>query len=160
MESPNSPEPNPAGESIAAPEGGDPARKFGWGGIGGWLIVPALDLIYNPIHAVMVMITLARLPEDYPVPTGWAVLAGRVVLGNVVIILMYLYAALRFYGKKRNAPLVLIAVMIVALVIRWAPTIVLVHGGLIMASPYIIWCCVWVTYLCVSKRVKRTFVVD
>ncbi len=134
-------------------------------GIGGWLILPAIGLILGIIGSLIgIVVTVALLPDIPSRYQGAFVLNLAVDAGLTIFVI---YGAVRFFGKRRNAPGVMIALMITQIVasllllgvsigaevqplaMEQAKALV---GGIIGAI-------IWIPYFSVSKRVKRTFIV-
>jgi len=134
-------------------------------GIGGWLILPAIGFVLGPVVGVVALvISLGLYPDVASAGFGevfaleLAVLAG--LLGFTI------YAAVLFFGKKRNAPRTIIALFVVSIVSSGILLAVEVAAG---AEDFalesgkqlvrdIIGAAIWIPYFNVSKRVKATFV--
>ena len=78
-----------------------------------------------------------------------------------------IYAAVRFFGKRRNAPATMIALMIAGIIVNGLLLAINIGAD---AEPFAIECgkalakgifgaIIWIRYFLVSKRVKRTFVI-
>ena len=132
-------------------------------GIRGWLILQAIYLIGAPIANTPGLIALLAQSSDaadagYGGPNTLQIL---VLLGCLVV---NLYAAIRFFLKKKNAPSAMIGFWIASVVTFGLLRVIAVVGwgaedfkidtllGLIFAAA------IWIHYFRVSKRVKVTFV--
>ncbi|MDP2182647.1 MAG: DUF2569 domain-containing protein [Actinomycetota bacterium] len=114
-------------------------------GIGGWLVLPAIGLVLGPIvNLVMLMSGGGSVPQ-LALRGGWLLLA--------------VFAAFRFFGKRTDAPLFMIAMYVAGFLIGLMPTaeqaaevraFTLVQGFIGNG--------IWIAYFAVSRRVKVTFV--
>lgn len=123
-------------------------------GIRGWLILPALILIWAPIGFVRLNV-LPLLRNDYPL--GYTI-NYPVLAADVVVLLIIAMVAWFFFRRKRVAPpLFIIEILLVTAV--WN-----VLEGLIQSqhpapvSSMIFSCLVVIPYFSLSKRVENTFV--
>jgi hypothetical protein len=130
-------------------------------GIGGWLTLPALGLLFTPIIEVRIFIqSLAPVFTRH----GWIPVLNLAYA--LLVLALLIYAAIRFFSKKRNAPVIMIVLMVAPLVIDAVSLLTALGYG---ADPFVIvpvrtlagsllGAAIWVPYFCVSKRVKATFV--
>jgi len=133
--------------------------------IGGWLILPAFGLIVGGILSLVGIVVSLDVASE--LPGRYQGIFALNLLFDVGLSGFLVYAAIRFFGKRRNAPATMIALMVAG---------VLVNGLLLLinigadAGPFAvesgtamvrgaIGAAIWIPYFLVSKRVKRTFVV-
>ena len=139
----------------------DPARV----GIGGWLILPAIGFVLGPIIGVVVLIAAFAMFSDVEAAGYGGIYALEFVV-HVGLLAFLIYAATRFFGKRSDAPSVIIALLIVSL---GASVVLLVielgAGAEVFAIETgkqlvreVIGAAIWIPYFRVSKRVKATFV--
>ena len=149
------------GASNSAAQSVDPRLA----GIRGWLILPAIYLVLATITTAVGLIESLGVfssVADAGYRGLFALLEWLVLLAYLVVIL---YAATRFFSKKRNAPSAMIGFWIAAVVgdalinvIELAAgaeefPVERLLGGIINAA-------IWISYFRLSKRVKATFVRD
>lgn len=149
-----SPPAPPCGDSPVAPPG-----------IGGWLVLPAIGLILNPVVWIFSLIFTAGEFSNVPSRLeSWVML---MMAAETMVMLYFLFAARRFFRKKRNTP----AVMIGGIALRFFVYTFLVLAAaigdesniavfnMVEAGKSLIPAAIWIPYFIVSDRVKRTFVV-
>lgn len=143
-----------------APPTPDPGHAVERPRIRGWLVLPALGLVLSPLRILDDLVQTLRPPTDIAL----VAVVGAV---DVILIVFCCIVAWRFFGKRRNAPALVIAYNITA----FALTLLC---GIFLALNYEIpgfslWarvraplrvCLIWIPYFLVSKRVKRTFIND
>lgn len=142
-------------------------------GIRGWLILPAIGIILSPIFQVVGIMVLSemiptilrmRIPGS-PEPVGLE-LCRLEILVTVGFLVFTICAAKRFFGKRKNAPAMLIGLMIasvaasgllllVALLAGEEEFVIIGGRGLILGIPQAV---IWILYFKISRRVKATFV--
>ena len=134
-------------------------------GIEGWLILPAIGFIVGPlITALGLGASLQRWSAV--ARAGYGELFTIDLLVQTGLLVFVIYAAILFFGKKRDAPSAIIVLIIVGLALNGllltldlgagAVDFAIAHGkqlllGLLSAA-------VWIPYFTVSKRVGATFV--
>lgn len=134
--------------------------------IGGWLIFPAIGLILGGILSVVGIMMSLGIAAD--LPSRYQGVFAFNILVDIGLTIFLIYAAVRFFGKKRNAPATIIALMLIGI---GANGLLLAINAGADAEPFaieygkalakgIIGAAIWIPYFLVSKRVKRTFVVD
>jgi hypothetical protein len=134
-------------------------------GIEGWLVLPAIGLILGPIVAVVSLVIALGLFEDVS-DAGYGGLYLFNILVSVGLLTLLIYAATRFFGKRANAPSVMITLLMVQVV---AAVVCLVLALMAEAESFavedgkalirgLIGAAIWIPYFRVSKRVKATFV--
>lgn len=134
-------------------------------GIGGWLVLPALGLILGPIVSV-VLLVMAMLEYPAVQAAGFGGLFALELVVDAALIIFMLYAATRFFGKRSDAPAVMIALYVavpVVLAIMLAvessqDATLFAEQSVQQLVRSIFTALIWVPYFCVSKRVKATFV--
>lgn len=144
----------PAGEATVIPES-----------IGGWLILPAIGLILGSILSVIgIFMSLGIAPD---LPSRYQGVFALNLLVETGLTAFLIYAAVRFFGKHRNAPATMIALMLTGIVANGL--LIAINLGA-NAEPFaveygkalakgIIGAAIWIPYFLVSTRVKRTFVI-
>jgi len=123
--------------------------------IGGWLILPAIGLVFGPFRSVIEIIdTITNLRPAY---------VFDLVFG-VAFLVFRIWVAIAFFSRWRSAPKLVIALILTAL--GWNTLWLAVDYGMGVSSPdwvAVIWslvgAAIWIPYFAVSKRVKATFVV-
>ena len=130
--------------------------------IGGWLLLPGIGLAAGCILGVVSVAQSMSLAAD-AFDAGYGKTFVRALGVDVGLVAFTIFATVRFLGRKRNAPW-----MVMALV----ATSVAVDGILLLAArregaPMPGWtallrgaviACICIAYFSVSKRVKATFV--
>jgi uncharacterized membrane-anchored protein len=134
-------------------------------GIGGWLVLPAIGLILSPIIGVVgLIVSIGLYPEVEA--AGYGKIFALELAVAAAFLIFTIYAAIRFFGKKRNAPTVIIAMIVASLV---ADVLLLMIELSMDAQDFaaesakelarsIFRAAIWIPYFKVSKRVKATFV--
>lgn len=134
-------------------------------GIRGWLILPAIGLILSPIIGVIGLFALLGMYQDI-VRLGYGGVYTLELIVLFGLLVFTIYAAIKFFGKKKDAPKIMIILYSVSLV----ASLVLL-GVELLAGPEefavetgkqlvrdIVAAAIWIPYFNVSKRVKATFV--
>jgi hypothetical protein len=134
-------------------------------GIGGWLVLPAIGLGLGPIVGAVALVAALLIFADVKA-AGYGALYALELTWEASFLLLVLHAATRFFGKKRDAPSVVIRVLVVGLaggalllvaaVIAGAPVFVTENAKQLGRD--IVGAAIWIPYFRVSKRVKATFV--
>lgn len=134
-------------------------------GIAGWLLLPALGLILGLImNAVYALNDFVMLSSG-----GLAGYSGLDLIEIVVELGVFgylIYAALRFFTKRSDAPSIMIVLLIMGFAI---PALLLMIETIVGVQDYakvtakqlprgFISAAVWVPYFRTSKRVRATFV--
>lgn len=150
--------------------------------IGGWLYFPAFGFIAGCINLAILLlagIVLVIVPTDLdadPKAHKLREVFAAYVGFEAVLLAFLVYAMVRFFGKKRNAPAAIIAFLIAQVVVnglmtaiffladsdysitrnasKLAQSTAMAFAGSVLAAVF------WIPYFRVSKRVKRTFVLD
>ena len=134
-------------------------------GIGGWLILPAIGLVLGPVIEVIGLVVALGLMSDVE-DAGYGGVHAINIVAAVGLLAFMVYTATRFFGKKSNAPAVMIAFLAIQLVVLILLLLVELGAG---AEEYAvesvkalvrsaIGAAIWIPYFKVSKRVKATFV--
>ncbi|MCX5717953.1 MAG: DUF2569 domain-containing protein [Nitrospirae bacterium] len=149
-------------------------------GIGGWLILVAIGLIFNPLR-MLVSLGKDLLPafssETWAIMTTpgteayhplWAPLLIFELAGNSIFIIFSIIAAIMFFRKKKIFPKMIIIFLLSNLVFVAADYFAAKAIPLIAnqndpesvreLARTLIGCLIWVPYFIKSKRVKTTFV--
>lgn len=141
------------GEGHFSPE--DPSLF----GIAGWLIMPAIGFAVGPIVGVVYLIISVASFSDVEAGDrgGYAL---QVVVAATLLAFM-IYAATRFFGRKYNAPIVIITYLVANLAVS---LLFLVTGvddarqaGKQLLRDFIT-AIIWIPCFLASKRVRTTFV--
>ena len=127
-------------------------------GIGGWLVLSAIGFVIGPIMSVAGLIFMTS--------AGYGVIYALELVAEVSLQAFVLYAAVRLFGKKANAPSVIITLFLVSLgsaivlfVIEagaGAERLAIETGKQIVRD--VIGAAIWIPCFHVSRRVKATFV--
>jgi hypothetical protein len=134
-------------------------------GIGGWLILPAIGLVLGAIVSVVSLIASLLLFSDVA-DAGYGGLYALEILVELGLLIFLIYAATRFFGKRRNAPSTVIALMIAGIVASGLLLVIelgagaeefAIESGKVLVRG-VIGAAIWIPYFRVSKRVKATFV--
>jgi len=134
-------------------------------GLRGWLIIPAIGFILGPTQSAIALFMAIGL---YSVASeaGFGGIFSMELFVASALLLFTIYAAILFFGKKRNAPSIIIWLLITSIVssaallfielIAGADTFAIQNGKLLILN--IIGAAIWIPYFKVSERVKATFV--
>ena len=133
--------------------------------LGGWLILPAIGLVLGCIMSLVGIVASLGLSAN--LPSRYQGIFALSLIFDIGLTIFLVYAAVRFFGKRRNAPATMIALLIVQLVVNAlllaislgsnAEPFAVAAGVQLLRS--IIPALIWIPYFSVSQRVKRTFVV-
>ena len=132
--------------------------------IGGWLILPGIGLAFGCVIGVVNLAHSLSLMTDV-LAAGYSGMFFRAVVVDVLLLAFTIFATVRFLGRKRNAPRVVIALFATGVIVD---SLLLLAAqlegqsldldvGTAFARGALI-ACVWIVYFSVSKRVKATFV--
>jgi hypothetical protein len=134
-------------------------------GIGGWLIFPAIGLILGPVIDVIALYTSIGMYNDVA-RAGYGGVYSLELIVIFAFLLFTIYAAIQFFNKTRNAPKVMITLLVVSI-----GTSLLLLGNESSAGAEvfavetgkqlvrdIVAAAIWIPYFNISKRVKATFV--
>jgi len=131
------------------------AKRKPTSGIAGWLLLPAIGLVLNPILAVVyIAINVEALSK---VSAEYIAAIHTAIAKNVILLGFGLYVAVLFFRKKQNAPQMYILFI-------WASlgfsVLVAIQGGEWFLKPVfmtVVQALIWIPYFKNSKRVKATF---
>ncbi|MDR3456229.1 MAG: DUF3857 domain-containing protein [Verrucomicrobiae bacterium] len=149
-------------------------------GLGGWLILVGISLFVGPLRIISLIIRYSNSFSGYtwqalttPGGTGyspvWAPLLCFELLGQMTLFALAVFALVLFFQKRRAFPKWFI-ILIVANAVFSMVDVAAVHG-LIKSPPsagastseqraffqILIGLCIWIPYMCISKRVRATF---
>lgn len=149
-------------------------------GLGGWLIVVAIGIVFTPIKIAFDTMTLYSeiFTEGYwdllttPDTEYYHMLWKPIFLGeigfNLMLLALWLWVALLFFNKKRQFPkwyigallatfvLIIVDALAVKLVLPDVPMFDADTGKEVLRT--LVSCVIWIPYMLVSKRVKATFI--
>jgi len=150
--------------------------------IGGWLYFPAIGLIVGCITRTIYVSIVAFLVPFF-VHDAYRANAHKLleillayVASEALLLAFLAYTTVRFFRKKRNAPNAATAMLIAQVVVygllialfiaadadytitRNVPG--LAKGSLIAFAGSVLAAALWIPYFRISKRVKKTFVLD
>lgn len=130
-------------------------------GIRGWLILPAIGLVLTPIASVMLLITFFIMFFDHMSSLNSTFFVAVAVM--ISLTLVSIYAASQFFKKKRNAPSVIVTLILINTGTSILMYVVQTNSGqqteaLVRLAIQIIATVVWIPYFRISERVKATFV--
>ena len=134
-------------------------------GIRGWLFLPAIGFFLGPIISVVSIIAAFGLFSRVQSAGYGGVYALELVV-EVGMFAFLIYCAIRFFGKKSNAPSAIIALFIASIGASVLLIIIeLAAGAEIFATATgkqlireVIGAAIWIPYFRNSRRVKATFV--
>lgn len=148
-------------QAAATEPGADPRLV----GISGWLVLPAIGFVLGPIIGVVMFLVALSLYSDVQA-AGYGGLYSFELLVELGLLVFLIYAAVKFFGKKREAPSIIIA-LLTATVVATGVLLVIELGagaeGFAVESGKqlvrgVIGAAIWIPYFKRSKRVKATFV--
>jgi hypothetical protein len=143
-------------------------------GLGGWLVLVAINLVFGPLRLLVV---LSRTLDAYSLLHWHALTApGGVsyhpahapvltfeLLGNITLLILTLFVVVLFFQRRPIFPRWFIVLLLVnaafmaldaaAMQILKPSSSAIVPG----LMPAIVGCCIWIPYMCSSRRVKATF---
>ena len=133
--------------------------------IGGWLILPALALLLAPFIFTLGLVGLIgelSLAVDF----GYGTAHFSNIVAQTTLLVFLLFTMVRFFGKKRNAPALMITLYALLLFSDVVLLFIEVNTGAeIYAETTIqnvrrsgIGALIWIPYFLTSQRVKATFV--
>jgi hypothetical protein len=134
-------------------------------GIGGWLILPVINLILSGIISFIFIVALPfKLSTN--LDSGSLVLSWVELLGRVLYMYILIKAAVLFFQKKASAPSWMINIIYANIVFYALMTVVAISvGDSGQASEMgidllcgLFYGAIWIQYFKISKRVKATFV--
>jgi hypothetical protein len=142
-------------------------------GIGGWLILPAIGMILNPIGIALGVIGLWAISAKIEA-NGANGAAGslRMIAGlNALFGLYLVYTAINFFSKRRAAPALAVGAYVGSILLAVISTMMLQSfpqaTAATAAPPGVVWLSVvkpvliafiWIPYFRMSRRVQNTFV--
>jgi hypothetical protein len=147
-------------------------------GIGGWLILVGIGLCLTPFTRVFAVGSnwqayfSLRTWELVAVPSGaayhpfYAPLLILELLGNIALFGLNVLAIFMYFGRQKAFPKVYISLLIINVVFLAFDEVMssrIASPGGSVASPQIVtrailMTCIWSGYMCMSRRVKATFV--
>lgn len=148
-------------------------------GIRGWLILPAVELVLNFIYVILSLVwiingisSLSRIGRQSDQIMNIAQLFVLTSALCLVLSVFLIYVATRFFGKRRNAPSMMICWFVLSVILSGFMCLVFNHfaatGSEFLKSisaevnkhflTSFIKALIWIPYFRVSKRVKATFV--
>lgn len=149
---------------INQAEAGMPTLEPQPAGIGGWLILPAIGFVLGSLFGLVSLI-VGVSQFSQVAAAGYGGLYVVEILVHLGLWVFQLYAAMLFFGKKREAPATIIALLftnVVASGLLLALEVSQGAGGFAVESVKQlartgIGAAIWIPYFRVSKRVKATF---
>ncbi len=134
--------------------------------IGGWLYLPASGLVLGGMFSVVGILFSFGIASD--LPSRYQGVFALNLLVNIGITAFVIFAAVRFFARSRKAPTTMIALIITNIVASAVLVIInlaadaepfaVVYGKALVKG--VIGAAIWIPYFRVSKRVKRTFVLE
>lgn len=137
-------------------------------GIGGWLILPAIAMIFGPLLAIKGVIDAATLLGNPLLIEEARPLVVFELIANVVLAGAGIFVAINFFRKKVGAPRQFIMILAAGVLVSAADLAMSVAfipdwsvgaaiGGTLIGP--LIGLAIWAAYMRTSVRVKNTFVV-
>ncbi len=149
-------------------------------GLGGWLVLVGIGVVLSPIRMVSQVLpgynamfadgsfAAVTTPGSEAYHPLWAPLLICEIFVNCALVLVWVYIAFQFFGKKARFPALYISVFCFTIAFQvidaWAFTLVMPGEKMFDAessielSRSVIGALIWIPYMLVSKRVKATFV--
>jgi len=128
--------------------------------IRGWLVLPGIGFVVTPLMRFPDIIDALFRRIDHP----FTLFSGLV---DIVLFVFCCILAVRFLKKKRNTPFLAVTFYLTALILDLVCGLFIYFDNLILNFSLwgyvkfsVIACVIWVPYFLLSKRVKRTFVID
>ncbi len=134
-------------------------------GLGGWLVLPSIGLIFGLVLGMAGFLgTLYVGPE---VPRRYQDPLLVALCMDVAVYLFLIYTAVRFFGRRKNAPRTYILLFIIAILVSGASTGIglfwgfdyMIFGYGFSLLLHILGASILIPYLSASRRVKNTFVI-
>jgi hypothetical protein len=149
-------------------------------GLGGWLILVGIGIIFAPIRIVAFMFlvyadlfsgetwALLTTPGSEAYHPLWSTILISELSINVGLVLVHIYMAFLFFSKKYSFPRFFISVLLFTLAFIFVDALVM--KIILPSEPFfdpdsarefvrtIIGALIWIPYMLRSKRVKATFV--
>jgi hypothetical protein len=133
--------------------------------LGGWLWLPAMGLVMGCINSVISIVSSIGYASE--ISSQYQEIFALSLLSDIGLTAFLIYAAVRFFGRRRNAPAVMIALIITGIVVNGLLLLISIGAD---AEPFtfaygkallkgIIGAIIWIPYFNVSNRVKRTFLI-
>jgi hypothetical protein len=152
-------DPIPTASAAVAHSG----RSAGPAGIGGWLILPAIGLVFGPFGTIVGIATasiyVGLLEKEYP---GFRQAVAIQTALDVLFLSFQIFVAITFFQRRQVTPALMICL--------YAASFILVFAGELQSAtalrtspdpmPIIksaVIGAIWIAYFLVSKRVKATF---
>jgi len=136
-------------------------------GIGGWLILPTIGLIFTPIAQALAVLGAVALANLKTTPANLASGLNQLAVANAIYGVYILVAAFMFFAKKRMAPAMMIGAYLLAIGLTFFSQVVVTHATqaasdpnssiVVFARPVLV-ALIWIPYFRMSKRVRNTFV--
>ena len=149
-------------------------------GIGGWLILPMLGLIFTPFRmgyqfvtdllpvlnaTTWQALTSPSSPNYHPL---WAPLIGFEVVANIAVFAFGLWVLIQFFSKSKSTPRLYIIWMASLAIMQIVDVALANQIPAVAAQPdaqsmkdvgrALLAAAIWIPYFLVSKRVRNTFV--
>lgn len=169
-----------AGGPLGSGEISQAPRQVGPAGIGGWLILVIIGLIFNPIRLLLFVVQTyppiftTGAWEALTTPGGehydalWAPLLIFEVAGNALFIIAAITLLVLLLRRSRWFPRLYVAVAFANLAFilldAWLGSLVIVDEPMFDPATLkelfrsLVGVCIWVPYMRLSQRVKNTFV--
>jgi hypothetical protein len=134
------------------------------GGIGGWLILPALGLILSPfVDALAISRNFEAIDSGAALdPLVRNVLVAEILL-TLCVLLFQVYVAVAFFRRKRAACDLMVMLFLVSVVVNLSEFVMVAS---VTEQPpkstdvirLMVMACIWIPYFTLSRQVKATFI--
>jgi tetratricopeptide (TPR) repeat protein len=143
------------------------ARRAALVGLDGWLFVAGIGLLLTVILGGAGLVAMLRTYSDVAA-TRYAGLYTLEMFAGAGVFAFSVYATVRFFGKKRNAPAAIIGLLVGNIAVTALLLLIELNAGATLLAVAntgalvqgVIAAAIWIPYFRVSKRVKATFRTD
>ena len=148
-------------------------------GLGGWLVLVWIALFFAPIVRLIGIVADAKAfslwkwhelttPGGFSYNPLWGPTLIFELLGQITLFILLIFAAVLFFQKRRLFPRWYIAVLVLNAIFVFVDIAAVRSIGIVSTETanrtvtsitgILVGCGIWIPYMCISKRVKATFV--